>query len=68
MKVGFVGLGKLDLPVALAVKSKGYKVYVFDIKKEIYEQIRKRKIGYKEKHANDLLKKTTIEIGEGAKI
>ena len=38
MKVGFVGLGKLGLPVALAVESKGHKVYGFDIKKEIYKQ------------------------------
>ena len=49
MKVGFVGLGKLGLPVALAVESKGHKVYGFDIKKEIYEQIKKRKIDYKTK-------------------
>ncbi len=68
MKVGFVGLGKLGLPVALAVESKGHKVYGFDIKKEIYEQIRKRKIDYKEKHANDLLKKTKIEIVELKKL
>ena len=33
MKVGFVGLGKLGLTVALAVESKGHKVYGFDIKK-----------------------------------
>ena len=46
MKVGFVGLGKLGLPVALAVESKGHKVYGFDIKKEIYKQINERKIDY----------------------
>ncbi len=68
MKIGFVGLGKLGLPVALAVESKGHKVYGFDIKKEIYEQIKNRKIGYKEKHANDLLKKTKIEIVELKKL
>ena len=62
MKVGFVGLGKLGLPVALAVESKGHKVFGYDIKKEIYNQIKNRKIDYKEKHANDLLKKTNIEI------
>ena len=61
MKVGFVGLGKLGLPVALAVESKGHKVFGYDIKKEIYNQIKNRKIDYKEKHANDLLKKTNIE-------
>ena len=32
MKVGFVGLGKLGLPVALAVESKGHKVFGYDIK------------------------------------
>ena len=68
MKIGFVGLGQLGLPVALAVESKGHKVYGFDIKKEIYEQIKNRKIGYKEKHANDLLKKTKIEIVELKKL
>ena len=62
MKIGFVGLGKLGLPVALAVESKGHKVYGYDIKKEISDQIKNRKINYKEKHANDLLKKTKIEI------
>ena len=62
MKIGFVGLGKLGLPVALAVESKGHKVFGYDIKKEIYNQIKNRKIDYKEKHANDLLKKTNIEI------
>ncbi len=68
MKVGFVGLGKLGLPVALAVESKGHKVYGFDIKKEIYDQIKNRKIDYKEKHANELLKKTKIQILELSKL
>ena len=48
MKIGFVGLGKLGLPVALAVESKGHEVFGFDIKQEIYEQIKNRKIDYKE--------------------
>ncbi len=68
MKVGFVGLGKLGLPVALAVESKGHKVFGYDIKKEIYTQIKNRKIDYKEKHANELLKKTNIEIVELKKL
>ena len=68
MKVGFVGLGTLGLPVALAVESKGHKVYGFDIKEEIYDQIKNRKIDYKEKHANELLKKTKIQILELSKL
>ena len=31
MKIGFVGLGKLGLPVALAVESKGHDVIGYDI-------------------------------------
>lgn len=62
MKIGFVGLGKLGLPVALAVESKGHEVFGYDIKQKIYEQIKNRKIDYKEKHANNLLKKTKIKI------
>ena len=52
MKIGFVGLGKLGLPVALAVESKGHKVYGFDIKKEIYEQIKNRKTCGRKKYEN----------------
>ena len=33
MKIGFIGLGKLGLPVALAVESKGHEVYGYDINK-----------------------------------
>ena len=31
MKIGFLGLGKLGLPVALAVESKGHQVMGTDI-------------------------------------
>ena len=48
--------------MALAVESKGHKVYGFDIKEEIYDQIKNRKIDYKEKHANELLKKQKFKF------
>ena len=31
MNIGFIGLGKLGLPCALAVESKGHKVWGYDI-------------------------------------
>ena len=34
MKVGFLGLGKLGLPVALAIESKGHYVCGTDISKK----------------------------------
>ena len=35
MKIGFVGLGKLVLPVALAVESKGHEVVGYDISDKV---------------------------------
>ena len=35
MKIGFVGLGKLGLPVALAVESKGHDVVGYDISENV---------------------------------
>ena len=52
MNVGFVGLGKLGLPCALAVESKGHKVYGYDINpnvKTILERPSTAKIGRKKR-------------------
>ena len=35
MKIGFVGLGKLGLPVALTVESKGHEVVGYDISENV---------------------------------
>ena len=62
MNIGIVGLGKLGLPFALAIESKGHKVFGYDIDKNVHETINKKKIKYKEKDANKLLKKSKIKI------
>ena len=61
MKIGFIGLGKLGLPVALAVESKGHEVYGYDINKKINLIIKNKKLPYKEKGANKLLEKSKIK-------
>ena len=35
MNVGFLGLGKLGLPVALAVENKGHKIFGYDISDKV---------------------------------
>ena len=55
MKVGFIGLGKLGLPVSLAIEDKGHQIYGFDINNSIEGYI-KKKIPYREVGANKLLK------------
>lgn len=62
MKIGFIGLGKLGLPVALAVESKGHEVFGYDIDKKVKEIIKNKKIPYKEKGANELIKKSKIKF------
>ena len=35
MNIGFLGLGKLGLPVSLAVENKGHRIFGYDISKQI---------------------------------
>tara|TARA_B100000989_G_C19527714_1_gene467824 strand:+ start:2216 stop:3469 length:1254 start_codon:yes stop_codon:yes gene_type:complete len=62
MKVGFLGLGKLGLPVALAVESKGHDVVGHDISNSVKNIIEAKKIPYKEKGAQELLDKSKIKF------
>lgn len=60
--VGFIGLGKLGLPVALSINSKGYKVVGYDINPSVKKYLRDRTIPYKEEGAPELLKTHTIKF------
>ena len=51
MNIGFLGLGKLGLPVALAIESKGHKVMGTDINETTLQNIRSKKLNYKEEGA-----------------
>src|SRR5690242_13129052 len=62
MNIGFIGLGKLGLPVALAVESKGHKVCGYDINQAVKGYIENRKIPYQEIFVGDLLQKTEIQF------
>ena len=62
MKIGFLGLGKLGLPVALAVESKGHQVMGTDINDLTLRNIRFKTLNYREEGAEELLKKSKIQI------
>lgn len=62
MRVGMVGLGKLGLPCALAIESKGHEVIGYDVNSGIGNYIKGRKIPYLEKGAPELLEKTNIRF------
>jgi len=55
MNVGFIGLGKLGLPCALSIDSKGHNVYGFDINKNVKDILVSKKLPYREEGAEELL-------------
>jgi len=62
MNIGFLGLGKLGLPVALAIEDKGHKVLGTDINPLTLRNIRFKTLDYKEKGAQELLNNSKIEL------
>lgn len=68
MKVGMIGMGKLGLPVALAIDSRGHDVMGYDIAKEPYDYLEAGQIPYKEEGLQPLLDnnrvKMTHDLGE----
>ena len=63
MNIGFVGLGKLGLPCALAIDSfKEHNVIGYDPYETIKEYLNQKSIPYREEGANKLLENHNIEI------
>ena len=62
MNVGFVGLGKLGLPSALAIESKGHTVTGYDINPRIKDYVKNRSIPYLEAGVPELLANTRLRV------
>ena len=62
MNIGFIGLGKLGLPCALAVESRGHKVVGYDPSEQVKDIIDTKKLQYQEIWAQEHLEKSKIEI------
>ena len=63
MNIGFVGLGKLGLPCALAIDSfMEHNVIGYDPDERIQEYLNQKSIPYREEGANKLLENHNIEI------
>lgn len=68
LNIGFIGLGKLGLPVALAIESKGHNVNGFDINPQVKEYIKNKKIPYQELYVEDLLPKSNLKFQEVSEV
>lgn len=63
MKIGFVGLGKLGLPCALAIDSVGeHEVVGYDINESVETHLDKKAIPYREKDADIYLKNHNVKF------
>jgi len=62
MKVGFVGLGKLGLPVALAISSKSHKVCGYDIDTCVANYLKNKSIPYMESRIDEFFDTGGIDI------
>lgn len=61
--IGFLGLGKLGLPCALAMESSGgYSITGFDLSQDVINNIKQQKVTYHEKGVNELLLKSKINV------
>ena len=61
MNIGFLGLGKLGLPCALVINSRGHNVYGYDIDPKVEEILNTGTIPYREEGTPELLKNHTIK-------
>jgi UDPglucose 6-dehydrogenase len=68
MKIGFIGLGKLGLPCALAIESRGHEVIGFDLSPTVRQNIAAKRIPYAEEGAQDLLDASHIQVEDVAEV
>ena len=62
MNIGFVGMGKLGLPVALAIESRGFDVIGYDPSRQVKNIIDTKKLQYREIWAQKQLNKSKIKV------
>jgi UDPglucose 6-dehydrogenase len=63
VKIGFVGLGKLGLPVALAIASKGHEVLAFDVNPAARRNVERRRLPHPEQGADELFARARLRVG-----
>ena len=62
MNVGFIGLGKLGLPCALSIDSKGHTVYGYDIDSRVKGILESKTLPFREEGAPELLEDHNINF------
>ena len=63
-KIGFIGLGKLGLPVAMSISSKGYEVSGYDINPNVKNYIKDKQIPYQEVGMDELFEGFAVNFSD----
>ena len=71
MKIGIVGIGKLGLPIAIAINAKGHDVRCYDKHSEVNSNSKIQNLIYTHEKAenlidnlDDMIKKSTVQISD----
>jgi len=64
---GFIGLGKLGLPVALAMEARGNRLVGYDINPQVKEHLEQRRVAYQEADMESLLSGHLLEHAQSIK-
>ena len=62
MNIGFLGLGKLGLPVALAIEKSGHLVGGYDISNKVQHIVDFKNFPHKEELTQEYLEKSNIRF------
>lgn len=68
MQIGFMGLGKLGLPVALAIEKRGHRVAGYDISPAVADHIRNKTLPYREIGAQEALQCSALRLLDCAEL
>ena len=66
MNIGFIGLGKLGFPCALAMEEKGHRIFAFDSNSKINDYLLNKAYPHNENGVDLLIQKTNISMLESS--
>lgn len=67
MRVGFMGFGKLGLPVGYVFASKGHRVFAYDVAEEPYDYVASKEYPHKEELLAPLMENHTVTMCDSVK-
>ncbi len=68
MNIGFIGLGKLGLPCALAIEQHGHTVIGHDVSEQVLDNVETRRLPYREEGAQEALDRSRLRVASAREV